>query len=242
MKFFGVLAVALALGGAAQAKQYVVNGDFTQLSNGVGQFDPITRATGWSGGSAYSSYNFVMSSADAATPGVYNPISLWDANNGGASSWNGSAALSGNFAAMDGDFETHAISQVITGLTPGKQYQLSFWYGFGQQLGFSGATQQTITATLGNGFSWTSPTYSLPNHGFSGWSEKTATVTADSTSEVLSFLAYGNLPVPPFALVSNVSLFGAVPEPSTWAMLILGVALVGAAARRRRRGLAVAAA
>ena len=239
MKFVGVLAVALALGGAAQAKQFVVNGDFTQLSNGVGQFDTNTAVTGWSGGGGY---NFVMSSADAGSNGVYGNVSLWDANNGGATSWNGSAALSGNFAAMDGDFNTDPISQTITGLTPGKTYTLSFRYAFGQQYGFSGATQQTLTAKLGANFSWTSPTETLNSHGFSGWSQETAIVTADSTSEVLSFLAYGNLPVPPFALVSNVSLLGGVPEPATWAMLIAGVAMVGVAARHRRKVTAVVAA
>lgn len=60
-------------------------------------------------------------------------------------------------------------------------------------------------------------------------------MTADSTSDTLSFLAIGNLPVPPFALVSNVSLTDAVPEPSTWAMMLLGLGAVGLAARQRRR-------
>jgi hypothetical protein len=35
--------------------------------------------------------------------------------------------------------------------------------------------------------------------------------------------------------------FGGVPEPSTWAMLIAGVAMIGFAARRRTAGLALAA-
>lgn len=33
---------------------------------------------------------------------------------------------------------------------------------------------------------------------------------------------------------------GTVPEPATWAMLILGVAMIGFATRRRREGVAVA--
>jgi hypothetical protein len=36
--------------------------------------------------------------------------------------------------------------------------------------------------------------------------------------------------------------FAAVPEPATWAMTILGVAMIGAAARRRSQGIAVLAA
>lgn len=34
---------------------------------------------------------------------------------------------------------------------------------------------------------------------------------------------------------------GAVPEPATWAMLLVGVAMIGFAARRRREGAAIAA-
>jgi hypothetical protein len=30
-----------------------------------------------------------------------------------------------------------------------------------------------------------------------------------------------------------------VPEPATWAMMLLGFAMIGAAARYRRRGVAV---
>jgi hypothetical protein len=55
----------LASGGSAAAKQFVVNGDFTQLSNGVGEIDAITTVTGWSGNGGY---NFVLNSADAAAP------------------------------------------------------------------------------------------------------------------------------------------------------------------------------
>lgn len=39
----------------------------------------------------------------------------------------------------------------------------------------------------------------------------------------------------------SFSILSGVPEPSTWAMLILGVAMIGFAARRQREGLAVAA-
>lgn len=39
----------------------------------------------------------------------------------------------------------------------------------------------------------------------------------------------------------GVRLDGAVPEPATWAMLILGVAMLGFAARRRNAGAPVAA-
>lgn len=228
---------ALGLGGTAQSAQFVVNGDFTELSSGLGQFDYTTTVTGWSGNGGY---NFVFNTADQSVNGNAGSLSLWDLANGGTSAWNGLAAGPGNFAALDGDYGTAAITQVISGLTVGKTYELSFAYAFGQQFGFDGDTVQNITESLG-GQTWTSSNATVPSHGFVGWSTEVQTITATSTSETLSFLAYGNLPVPPFAMVSNVSLIG-VPEPAAWTLLILGLAGLGGLARRRRALEPVAAA
>ena len=73
------------------------------------------------------------------------------------------------------------------------------------------------------------------SHGFSGWVHQTFTFTAASASEVLSFLAVGTpAGVPPFALLDGVTLAAAVPEPSSWALMLGGFAVVGFIARRRR--------
>nr|WP_229262497.1 PEPxxWA-CTERM sorting domain-containing protein [Duganella radicis] len=51
----------------------------------------------------------------------------------------------------------------------------------------------------------------------------------------MSFLAVGTpAGVPPFSLLDGVSLTAAVPEPETWAMLGLGLGLIGFTARRRK--------
>jgi hypothetical protein len=235
---FSGLAAALFLASAADAGQFITNGDFTQLSNGLGQLTNNTIATGWSVPSG--GYTLVFTTADQAVPGQYGGLSLWDAANGGNSSWNGLAAGSGNFAAIDGDFQNQPLTQLITGLTVGKSYQLNFNYAFGQQYGFDGATEQNLTYSLG-GTSFTTPTFNVTNHGFTGWQSVDATFTANSASELLSFAAYGNLPVPPFALVSDVSLTS-VPEPATWAMMILGLAGLGIVVRQRRANSASTAA
>jgi hypothetical protein len=44
----------------------------------------------------------------------------------------------------------------------------------------------------------------------------------------------GGAALPPFALLDGVSIKG-VPEPSTWAMMVLGFSLLGYAGFRRRR-------
>jgi hypothetical protein len=227
---------------SAHADDLVQNGDFTQLSNGLGQLDQHTTAFGWS--TQDQGYNFIFTQADQAVTGQYGGLALWDAVNkqtGDDNSWNGLTASGGNFLALDGDFQTEPVSQTLTGLVVGRKYNLTFDYAFAQQEGFSGATIQNLTASVGSD-SFKSSDFPLPNHGFSGWTHVTDEFTADSPSEVLSFLAHGNLPVPPFALVSNVSILaGGVPEPSSWAMAILGLAGLGAVARRRRSQFAVAA-
>lgn len=227
-------AAVLASASFAHAANLVVNGDFTQLSNGVGQFDTNTTVTGWT---ANGGYNFVATSADAGSNGVYGNVSYWDAANGGSNTWNGAAAGPGNFAALDGDFGTAPISQVVTGLTVGKTYNLTFNYAFGQQSGFNGATIQSLDASIG-GTTWSSASFNVGDHGFTGWQSETLAFTATSATETLSFLAHGNLPVPPFALVSNVSIPGGVPEPASWALMVVGVGGLGAVARRRRVAVA----
>jgi hypothetical protein len=243
MRYAILAALAATLGSAASAHatQFVVNGDFTELSAGPGEIDVDTTVTGWSGNGGY---NFVFANANDST-GTASPISLWTGTNGGAVSntWNGlTASGAGNFAAMDGDYITEPLTQTITGLTVGDTYTLSFNYAFAQQTGFFGDTVQSLTASLGS-FSDTLPSggFSLPSQGFSGWSTFSTTITATSTSETLSFLAAGNLPVPPFALVSDVSLTGSVPESSTWAMMLVGFGGLGFAAFRSRRRVAAAA-
>lgn len=183
----------------------VQNGDFTQSSPGYPGYN--TTLPGW----ASAGYNFVESSSTSTSD---LGVTFWSQPNGGANSWNG-AAPSGNFIAMDGKYGNGPIFQNVSGFTVGDQYTLSFNYAFGQQYGFDGATVQSMAATIGS-TSWDSGDYDLSNHGFSGWTQENLTFTATSASEQLTFLATGNLPVPPFGLVSGVSITedAAAPPPA----------------------------
>jgi hypothetical protein len=229
----------------ADAANLVKNGDFTQLSNGVGQFDVATVAANWSNirPSLDYGYNFVMSDATAGSSGVSGNVSLWDAANGGSSTWDGKTASgTGNFAALDGAYFSGPLVQTISGLTKGETYTLSFDYAFAQQTGYDSATIQKLHVSIGgNGDKWDSGSVDLANHGFSGWKAGKLVFTAYSASELLSFFAEGNLPVPPFALLSNVSIpVSAVPETATWGMMILGFGAIGLTLRRRSAMLAAA--
>lgn len=231
---------SVGLVGSAQATQYVTNGNFASLSNGLGQLganaNHSTTATDW----ATTGYNFVMNVGDVGSNGYYGNLPLWDKANGGSSPWNGKSITGDNFVALDGDFGTEPLTQTINGLTVGKAYILSFSYAYAQQARYNGPTHQNLQVSFGNNSFTTSPTpYTLAEHGFSGWETSGGTFIASGTSQVLSFLAQSDTPVPPFALLTDVSVTS-VPEPATWGMMIVGLAVVGAAVRRRRQVLATA--
>ncbi len=243
----GMLAFVLALGGPGgiQAGNLVTNGGFETTTNGAGyQFEssqsgsPYTTATGWTSTNLNgNAYNFIFASGTADTTGVVGQsggLSLWGSNNGGLDMIPASSPDGGNFVAADGDYKTGAISQTINGLTSGATYQVGFWWAASQQKNFDGDTQQYWAVSLGSQ-TQDSPTYDLPSHGFSGWMYQTFTFTADGSSDVLSFLAVGNLPIPPFLLLDGVSM-QSVPEPSSVVLFGLGLmGLVGVKLRRRRR-------
>lgn len=237
MKIAGLVAgAAVALTATnALAFDLVQNGDFTSLTNGVGELNTNTNATGWS----TTGYNFVFVNGGDAVPQGGGDLSLWTASNGGANTWNGLAAGPGNFLAMDGDYGTSPVTQTISGLKVGQTYDLTFDYAFSQQYGWNGPTTQDLTASIGS-TTWTSsPDFDLPSNGFSGWFSQGLSFTATSSSETLSFLAYGNVQYPPFALVSNVAI--GAPEPGAWVLMIIGVGALGAVARRRRAAVPAAA-
>lgn len=67
----------------------------------------------------------------------------------------------------------------------------------------------------------------------SGWQEYTATLTPTGGSDTLSF-QWQTKPAHFYGL-DNVQLLAAVPEPATWALMLVGFAGLGAMVRSRRR-------
>ena len=147
----------------------------------------------------------------------------------------------GAFVALDGDPGfSGPLTQTITGLTVGDTYQLTFYWAGAELSNRTGYQTIQLTGTFG-GDPFATPVYTNTNPAgtpgsFSGWTLETFDFTATATSEVLSFLAVGSpaANLPPFALLDGVSLT-AVPEPSTWAMMLAGFGGLGYAAFRRRR-------
>jgi hypothetical protein len=231
-------AVALASATSASAvTNLVTNGSFEVTTNGIGQPDFNTTLVGWNN---YDGYNFVVDSNIDSTgvQGVYGSLSLHGPNNGTANSL-GVSPDGGLFFAAGGAFGVAPLQQTLTGLTTGQTYVVSFYWAAAQHFRFDGATTEKWDVSFG-GVTQSTAVYNNVDHGFGGWFSEKFRFTANDSTQVLSFLAVGTPDgLPPFSLLDGVSV-AAVPEASTWAMLIAGFGLVGAAARRRRMSTAAA--
>jgi hypothetical protein len=256
----GSLGLAPLLSAGAQAANLVQNGGFetttlppnlTPANASGAEIDSNWNyngdLTGWSstGGSTYNVLFFGnvtnAKTIDADTRFTITEPQHLDSN------FNSLSPNGGNFMGLDGDSAANGpLEQTIMGLTSGKTYTLSFdWAGI-ELSNRTGYDSIKLTGSLG-GDDFSTLTYlnSAPAGqpgSFSGWMTANFTFTANSPTEVLSFLAVGTPDgnVPPFALLDGVSLT-AVPEPSTWAMMLVGFGGLGYAAfRRRRTALAVA--
>jgi hypothetical protein len=144
MKPLLIAAALIAASTAAHATNLVTNGGFETLTNGPGQLGYNTDATGWS---APGGYQFVFASGTADTTGVmgqYGLLYLWGPNNGGdvSNMLPASSPDGGNYLAADGAFMVQPLTQMITGLTPGQKYNVSFYWGGAQQSGFTGITTE----------------------------------------------------------------------------------------------------
>lgn len=189
-------------------------------------------------------FNFVFLPGEGTTVGAYNSYDNYvtfygtPAQNGGVSATEFPATSpdGGNFVALDGAFGdgTQPFLQTINGLTTGALYEVSFFWAAAQQVGFDGDTTSALSVSFGSSTQST-PVFSLPNHDFSGWMTESFTFTADAASQTLSFLAVGTPDgLPPFALLDGVSVTQ-VPEASTSAAALLGIATFGITRRRRAK-------
>ena len=72
--------------------------------------------------------------------------------------------------------------------------------------------------------------------GASGWNQYNVTSNLAAGKNLVGFSIYGTSPGPTYLDDFVIATGGAVPEPSTWAMMLLGFAGIGLTLRRRRRG------
>lgn len=229
------LILAYSMSGNVHAASLVQNGNFETITGASGgQLGDESQATHWT----TSGYNFIFTSASQATSGVTGSdgnLALWGPGNGSANGLT-DGPVGSAFVGADGAYEVGAINQTISGLTSGYTYAVSFFWGAAQQEGFSGATTDIWTVSLGGTQAQSTGIDSIASHGFEGWQQQTFDYTANSSSEVLSFLAKGTPNgEPPFALLDGVSMT-VTPEPSSLVAMFVGVLGLCAIIRRRVRG------
>ncbi len=252
IKMLALGLVALGATTAASATNLVTNGSFEQVTSGspasfeVGpNWHYNGNLIGWTsaaGGTANSNnaFNILFDSATATTANADTRYTSSEPQKLSSEHYAGPSPDGGNFMALDGDTQANGLfSQTINGLTPGKSYTLTFYWAATQLSNRSGDTTERLDVGFGND-SFSTATVGGPTHYFAGWYQVSHVFTADSASQLLSFLSMGTPNgLPPVALLDGVSLTANVPEPAAWAMLIVGFGLVGAA--RRRRAAIVAA-
>ena len=232
----GLLALA-----ATGAQAQLLNGDFSS-NGGQGQLTVNTTLASWTAGGKEGTFGgqttapvFVFASSNAGGTvtgsGYMGNIGFYSL----------AAPPSGSFfIAADGDSGyAGSISQIVNGLTAGNEYKLKFDWAGAQQTGYSGATTERWQVSFG-GSTDTTPTVNVPSQSSSTWQTTTLTFTADSASQLLSFLAIGTPNgQPPWLVLSGVSLTDAttppVPEPGTLAMLAVGMAGLVLVRRRSQR-------
>ncbi len=158
----------------------------------------------------------------------------------GYSDGGGSVTVAGDgkqFITLGGGFLTSgsaAWSTDITDLTPGKTYDLNFKIAF--EGGDTPLSSQVMTVGFSSGSSTASSTFTAPANSFNYWNiwlPETKVFSATGTSATVDFSVTNQINDMGLDAVS-VTTPSAIPEPSTWAMLLLGFAGVGYLGYRRR--------
>ena len=202
---------ALATAGTANAAtELVVNGSF---ENNVisSSWAALSSVTGWTSSASGNSAFEIQKGATQGGQGGFNPVAAA-----------GTQYLELNAASLT------SVSQSIA-TTAGGTYALSFAYsgrpdtpgGASSLMNvYWGSTLLTPTALIGN---------------TSGvWQTYSQNVSALGSSTLLRFESIGPVSAPTYgSYLDNVSVMTAVPEPESYAMMLLGLGLLGFMARRK---------
>jgi hypothetical protein len=243
------LAAVSLIAGAAQAVPYlpVTNFDFSSFS-GSSPKNSFTSVnpTGWHFTNAGDNGPLVFVDGPNTATSFSGGYGVWTMAN---------PPTGGNFIQADGNPDYDGVFyQTISGLTVGQTYELDFYQAAGQQFNFNGATTEQWIVSLGthaidyttvgvnhyfntdlNADIETTHLMNTPSHGSSAWEKVTLFLTADATTDILSFLAWGDggstANMPPTVFLAGINPTS-VPEPMT--LSLFGAGIAGAVILRRR--------
>ena len=202
---------ALATAGTANAAtELVVNGSF---ENNVisSSWATLSSVTGWTSSASGNSAFEIQKGATQGGQGGFNPV----------------AAAGTQYLELNAARQTSVSQSIAT--TAGGTYTLSFAYsgrpdtpgGASSLMNvYWGSTLLTPTALIGT---------------TSGvWQTYSQNVSALGSSTLLRFESIGPVSAPTYgSYLDNVSVMTAVPEPESYAMMLLGLGLLGFMARRK---------
>jgi hypothetical protein len=262
---FGFLAIGLLTNSAKADTPLpnLTNLDFLTYtgSNPKNTFTNV-HPTGWTGGSGL--IFITTSGTSAADPNT--PCGSTYLQTYGCPSH---LAIPGGYNVVEADgnpaFES-GFNYLVTGLLPGTTYSLSFYQAASQQTTFTGATTEQWIVSLGtsgmqssypggcpgnvctyfntdpNASIVATPLMHTASQGMTDWNFVTVSLTADSTTDLLSFLAWGDngstVNLPPMLFLTGVNSSAGLNTPEPGSVALLGTLVLGlgiSAARRRRK-------
>lgn len=246
MSFRLLFAAAFALAGTAANAAIVVTAEAPGVQNSTAGFTFVGVET-FDGRSTGTGQNFATNFGGSAFSGTYSNVQIDAANQYGGAGGNSNHAVTFSGTGYTLDLSTALPGGVnyfgfwLSALDG--QNQLKFFKDGNQVFSFSAADALTFINAQPNASAY----YCNPNPGRTGQNcgEPYAFLnfygTNGTTFDRIQFFQdpisggyeSDNHSIGQWDRISGDPL-GAVPEPSSWAMLIAGFGLVGAAARRRR--------
>lgn len=194
-------------------------------------------------GAAFSAFAFAPG-ANAAVVGAAGQVSFPFAtlssaglNGGSLATLTGGSVLTSDQAFADIPEGIFGGTFLASGPTPGQPATLTFNPSqFVNVLGFligspDTYNQVTITSTAG-AFTFTPTGLGLPGNGDQTLSRYVNFTTTTPGERILS-ATFNNVPAVDAFETANFAV-GAVPEPATWAMMLMGFGAVGYSMRKRR--------
>jgi hypothetical protein len=223
----GLVAATLACENA-QADNLVLNGGFE---------DPAAGSTAPSGGGSYTTFNAIADWTVTGGPSGGGGV-IWLSNG----AYGITTPFGNNFVDLTGTEDRqpfYTISQTISTVA-GANYTLTFDIGVDNDNGSFSAPVSLLASAGGTSATFTD---SSTDPGTGNFSPFSLNFTATGSSTLISF---EGLTGDQYLGLDNVSVDGvtsAVPEPSTWAMMILGFCGLGFMAyRRKQNGVALSVA